>query len=134
MSNRRKNDALLKAAFEDHFSDLLHFFFLVIFTGKPGKQTPSEHRTCLLNTELVFRFRTYHVFNHTKDELIAMNSAFALIVLAIQYQLLASDMTEEHLGREKMHLIRLFLEREAKPYSYEHISRTLHFLHKFLPI
>jgi hypothetical protein len=216
---RRKNDILLKSAFEESFSDLLYFFFkdadivfdfergfdfmdkelaelfpdlekkggsrfvdmlvktylktgaeeyilvhieiqdgaiknfpqrmfqyyyrildrfevevaaLAVFTGKQNQKRPSAYQKNFLGTEIIYKYNSYHVFDHDENQLIEMDNLFALVILAAQKVALANKIPEFELSEQRLGIVRALVE--SKRYDNDKIRRFLFFLKTFIYI
>jgi len=43
---------------------------IAVFTGGPHQKRPNEYRVDMLGTKVYFTFKSYHVFDHTEEELL----------------------------------------------------------------
>jgi hypothetical protein len=50
---------------------------IAVFTGNHPPIVESKFEYNFLETELQYRYKTYHILQHTPDELLAMNNPFA---------------------------------------------------------
>ncbi len=105
---------------------------LAVFTGDKNQKRPDTFYKSFLGTEVSYRYNCYHILDHTEAELIAMNSPFALIVLAAQKALLTGRVPEEELAEHRLTVARALIE--SKKYDHERIIRFLSFLKNFIYI
>ncbi|WP_316812544.1 hypothetical protein [Pedobacter heparinus] len=77
---------------------------LAVFTGKKNQLRPNSYKSSILGTELSFKFKTYQIFDHTEDELLAMDNPFALVVIVAQQEALSKKLkdAERHTTRMKI--------------------------------
>lgn len=104
---------------------------IAVFTGDNNQPRPNEYRYQVVETQIHFRYLTYHIFDHGEEELLAMNNAFALIVLACQKALLEGKVPEKELGEDRLTIAKVLLEQK---YNKDRITKFLVFLKNFLYI
>lgn len=104
---------------------------IAVFTGDKAQPCPSEYRHQVIDTKIHFEYRAYHIFDHTDAALLAMDNAFALIVLACQKALLEGKVPEEELGENRLTIARALLRHS---YNHDRIVSFLVFLKSFLYI
>lgn len=104
---------------------------IAVFTGKskPQKEHFAEE---LLGTEATYKYNTYHVFDHTESELLAMDNPFALVVLAAQKALLADKMPQAELNENRLTIAKALID--SGKFSHPQIETFLFFLKSFLRI
>lgn len=102
---------------------------IVVFTGDEKQGRPSEYKNHLLGTTLSFKYLTYHILDHSSEELIAMKNPFALIVLACQTALLEGHLKDEELGDKRLGIAKTLLSYD---YSHDRIISLLVFLKNFI--
>jgi len=78
---------------------------LAVYTGKKNQLRPSVYRSSLLGTELKFKFKTYQIFDHTEDELLAMNNPFALAIIVAQQEALCKTLEDKDRHTTRMKII-----------------------------
>ncbi|WP_374165260.1 hypothetical protein [Arcticibacter sp. MXS-1] len=105
---------------------------IVVYTGDTSQSRPSEYRREVLDTSVHFSYRTYHIFDHSPEQLLAMDNIFALIVAACQKALLEGKVPEEELGEERTAIARALLLR--KRYDKDRILSFLGFLKNIIYI
>ncbi|MCF0056650.1 hypothetical protein [Dyadobacter sp. CY356] len=105
---------------------------LAVFTGKEKQKWPSEYRKNFLGTEIIYKYNSYHIFDHDEDQLKGMDNLFALVILAAQKVISADKITESELGRQRLGIVRTLIE--SKRYDSEKIRRFLFFLKTFIYI
>jgi predicted transposase YdaD len=82
-----------------------------------------------LGTKLSFKYLTYHILDHSPDELIAMKNPFSVIVLACQMALLEGHILDEELGEKRLAIAKTLL---SQGYNHERIISLLVFLKNFI--
>lgn len=103
-----------------------------IFTGGKTQKQPSVYSRSFLGTELTYRYNTYHVLDQTESELLKMDNAFALIVLAAQKVLLSGKIPEQEIGEQRWTIAKAFIE--SGKYSKEKMLHFLWFLKNFVQV
>src|SRR5690606_3443070 len=76
-----------------------------------------------------FRYKTYHIFDHSEAELLAMDNVFALIVLACQRTLKEGKVPDTELGENRLTIAKALLKHN---YDRDRIITFLVFLKNFL--
>lgn len=104
---------------------------IAVFTGDKNQPCPSEYRHRAIDTQIHFQYRAYHIFDHSETELLTMDNAFALIVLACQKALLESEVADEELGDDRLTIAKALLRHN---YDHDRIISFLVFLKNFLYI
>lgn len=104
---------------------------IVVYTGDHHQIRPSEYHYKGIATSVLFRFRTYHIFDHREEELLAMQNPFSLIVLACQKSLLEGKLPEKELGDERMTIAKALLNCG---YGHDRIKNLIVFLKNFIYI
>jgi hypothetical protein len=79
---------------------------LAVFTGKKSQLRPNVYQSSVLGTELNFKFRTYQIFDHTEDELLAMDNPFALAVIVAQQEALYMKLNDADRQTTRMKIIK----------------------------
>jgi len=102
---------------------------VVFFTGGTSQPRPAEYHHRTIDTRIHFLYRTYHILDHSEEELLAMDNPFALIVLACQKSLLEGRVPDEELGRDRLTIARALLRGG---YDTDRVIRLMHFLKNFL--
>lgn len=105
---------------------------LAVFTGKQNQKQPSEYKKEFLGTEIIYKYNSYHIFDHDENQLIAMDNLFALVILTAQKASLANKISESKLGEQRLEIVRALVE--SKRYDNEKIRRFLFFLKTFIYI
>lgn len=103
---------------------------IAVYTGGHNQPRPSEYRREVLDTSLYFKYRAYHILDHTEDELLAMNNIFALLVLACQKALLEDKISEDELNEDRSTIARVLIK--SGKYDHDRIIRFFVFLKNFL--
>ncbi|WP_257666771.1 hypothetical protein [Parapedobacter tibetensis] len=103
---------------------------IAVFTGGHSQPKPDEYRREVLDTTISFRYRTYHIFDHTEEELLTKDNAFALIVLACQKALLEGKVPESELGEGRSTIARALIA--SGQYDKDRIVSFLVFLKNFI--
>lgn len=78
---------------------------LAVFTGKKNQLRPNLYKSSILGTELSFKFNTYQIFDHTEDELLAMNNPFALAVIVAQQEALCKKLDDKDRQTTRMKIV-----------------------------
>jgi hypothetical protein len=105
---------------------------LAVFTGSKNQKGPAQYHKDFLGTEIIYKYNTYHILDHTEGQLLAMKNLFALVILAAQKTLLADKIPEVELGEQRLLIARALIE--SKRYDIEKIRRFLYFLKPFIHI
>lgn len=84
---------------------------IAVFTGGPNQRRPTEYRFAMLETEVYFRFKAYHVFDHTEAELLANPNPMALVILACQAEAQEAKLGEWRLNEIKKRIVEGLLDR-----------------------
>jgi len=105
---------------------------LAVFTGSNKQKISNRFHKDFLGTKITYEFNTYHVLDHSEEELLAMDNPFALIVLAAQKILLQGKIPEEELGQERLTIARALIQSDK--YPLEQVRRFLFFLKTFIHI
>lgn len=105
---------------------------LAVFTGGKSQPRPNTFHKSFLGTEVSYKYNTYHVFDHSQEELLEMDNPFALIVLAAQKALLMGNIPEEELGEHRLTVARALIR--SQKYDHEQILHFLYFLKNFVYI
>jgi predicted transposase/invertase (TIGR01784 family) len=105
---------------------------LAVFTGgKPVGGSEVFHYQ-YLDTSLDYKFKIYHILDHSEDQLLAMDNPFSLIVLAAQKALVADKIPQQELAEHRLTIAKALIE--SKRYDNEQIRRFLFFLKTFIYI
>lgn len=104
---------------------------IAVFTGNKSQHRPSEYIHTGIDTSIHFRYRAYHIFDHHEAELLQMDNAFALIVVACQKALREGKVPDKELGQDRLTIARALLRHD---YDHDRIIRFLVFLKNFLYI
>jgi len=102
---------------------------IAVFTGKRTQRRPSEYWYQGIRTTVQFRFLTYQVFDHTEQELLAMDNPFSLIVLACQKAHREGKVPDAELGNDRLTIAKALLRHD---YAHDRIMSFLVFLKNFL--
>jgi predicted transposase YdaD len=103
---------------------------LAVFTGDGRQKVTSAYKKDFLGTRLTYEYKSYHILDHTEEELLAMENPFALIVLAAQKSLLLGKIPEEELGEQRLTIARALIA--SKKYDSEQIRRFIYFLKTYI--
>lgn len=103
---------------------------LAVFTGKQNQ--PSAYQKNFLGTEIIYKYNSYHIFDHGENQLIAMDNLFALVILSVQKVALANKIPEFELSEQRLGIVRALIK--SKRYDNEKIRRFLFFLKTFIYI
>ena len=104
---------------------------IVVFTGDKNQPRTNEYRYQGIATFLHFQYLAYHIFNHTEQELLAMENPFALVILACQKALTEGKVPDEELGEGRLTIAKALLKHR---YPHDKILSFLAFLKNFLYI
>ncbi|RZF57876.1 RpnC/YadD family protein [Sphingobacterium corticibacterium] len=104
---------------------------IAVYTGSHNQPKPSEYIDVVLDTSVHFRYRTYHIFDHSEKELLAMDNIFAFIAVACQKALLEGKIPDEELGENRLTIAKTLLRHD---YDHDRIKNFLIFLKNFLYI
>lgn len=104
---------------------------IAVFTGDKNQPHPSAYNHRVINTQVHFQYRSYHIFDHSETELLAMDNAFALIVLACQKALLEGKVADTELAIDRIRIAKALLRHN---YDHDRIISFLVFLKNFLYI
>ncbi|GAB2775651.1 hypothetical protein GCM10027275_18460 [Rhabdobacter roseus] len=105
---------------------------IAVFTGAKSQQRPAHYHTDFLGTSVSYRYNAYHIFDHTEQELLAMNNPFALVVLAAQKAQLMGKVPDEELSEQRLTIVRAL--PASKRYDKEQISHFISFLGAFVHV
>lgn len=105
---------------------------LVVFTGNKYQKRSEVFEKEFLGTKVHYSFNTYHILDHSEEELLKMDNPFALIVLAAQKALLRDRIPEQELGEQRLTVARALIQ--SHKYSHEQIINFLYFLKNFIYI
>ena len=104
---------------------------IAVFTGDANQPRPSTYHHRVIDTQVNFQYRAYHIFDHSEKQLLAMDNAFALIVLACQKALQEGKVADTELGNDRLTIARALLNHD---YDHDRIISFLVFLKNFLYI
>lgn len=104
---------------------------IAVFTGDGKQFRPSAYKQKVIDTSIQFVYRSYHIFDHTEQALLAINNPFSLIVLACQKALLEGKVPEKELGEDRLTIAKALLSHE---YDHDRVISFLVFLKNFLYI
>jgi len=102
---------------------------IAFFTGNKSQPRPSEYTSRVIDTGIRFWYKTYHILDHSEENLLAMDNVFALVVLACQKSLREGKMPDEDLGRERLTIARMLLRSN---HGHERTVSLLLFLKNML--
>jgi predicted transposase/invertase (TIGR01784 family) len=105
---------------------------LAVFTGNNIKERSAYFHHDFLGTKIRFDYNSYHILDHSEQQLLDMNNPFALVILAAQKTLLQGKIPDQELGRQRLMIARSLIK--SKRYSSEQIRRFLFFLKTFIHI
>ena len=103
-----------------------------IFTGDKNQKRPGFYENHFLGTSLLYTYNSYHIYDHSEAELLAMNNPFALVILAAQKALLAGKIPEAELGEQRWTIAKALIE--SGQYNHEQIQKFILFLKNFIQI
>lgn len=104
---------------------------IAVYTGSHNQPKPSEYIDVILDTSVHFRYRAYHIFDHSEEELLAMDNIFAFLMVACQKALLEGKVPDEELGEDRLTIAKTLLRHD---YDHDRIKNFLIFLKNFLYI
>ncbi len=103
---------------------------IAVYTGDENQPHPSAFSTQLLDTEVNFKFRGFHIFEKSDKELLEMNNPFALVVLAAKKAAQYDYLTDKQLNRARVLILQAL--RKAEIYTLEQIESFAYFLTQFI--
>jgi len=104
---------------------------IAFFTGGRQQARPKKYQYQVIDTKLSFYYRSYHIFDNSELELLAMDNIFALIVLSCQKALLEGKVADDVLGENRLTIAKALLKRG---YPHEDVKSFLVFLKNFIYI
>ncbi|MEJ5054812.1 hypothetical protein [Sphingobacterium sp. MYb382] len=104
---------------------------IAFFTGGRQQARPKKYQYEVIDTKLSFYYRSYHIFDNSELELLAMDNIFALIVLSCQKALLEGKVADDVLGENRLTIAKALLKRG---YPHEDVKSFLVFLKNFIYI
>lgn len=99
---------------------------IAVYTGDEQQRRPDRYHRKVLDTEIIYKYRTYHIFDHSDQELLAMKNPFALVVLTARKALLEGKIPQVQLNEERTLIARAMIT--CGRYSHEQIERFIWFL------
>jgi len=106
---------------------------LAVFTGAAlPDNSNAAFQYQYLDTSLDYKFKVYHILDHSEEQLLAMDNPFSLIVLAAQKALVADKIPQHELAQHRLTIAKALIE--SKRYDNEQIRRFLFFLKTFIYI
>ncbi len=105
---------------------------IAVYTGDENQPHPSAYRSQLLDTEVDFKFRSFHIFEQTDEVLLESGNPFALVVLAAKKAAQYEYLTDNQLNRTRVLILQAL--RQSGAYSIQQIENFAHFLHNFIYI
>ncbi|SEN62969.1 hypothetical protein SAMN05216436_11930 [bacterium A37T11] len=103
---------------------------IAVYTGDESQPHPSAFNTQLLDTEVNFKFRGFHIFEKSDKELLVMGNPFALVVLAAKKAAQYDYLTDKQLNRARVLILQAL--RKAGTYTLEQIEGFAYFLTQFI--
>jgi predicted transposase/invertase (TIGR01784 family) len=79
---------------------------LAIFTGKKSQLRPQAYKTNVLGTSITFDYKSYQIFDHTEEELIAIGSPFSLVILTLQQEILNQKNSEQTKNNSRIKILK----------------------------
>ena len=104
---------------------------IAVYTGNEHQFRPTCYQYQVIDTQLHFKYRTYHILDHSESDLLAMDNIFALVVLACQKALLEGKVPDEELGVDRLTIAKALLRHNI---DRDRIIGFLVFLKNFLYI
>jgi len=105
---------------------------LAVYTGKKSQLRPNIYQSSVLGTELSFKFHTYQIFDHTEEELLAMNNPFALAVVVAQQEALGDKLNDSDRQATRMKIIDAM--KASGKFDSVQITNFVRFLNKIIII
>lgn len=105
---------------------------IAVYTGDEFQSHPSVYQRRLLDTEVSFKFRGFHIFERSDEELLEMGNPFALVVLAAKKAAAYDYLTDKQLNRTRVLILQAL--RQSGNYSIQQIENFAHFLTHFIYI
>jgi hypothetical protein len=105
---------------------------LAVYTGKKSQLRPDMYQSSILGTELSFKFHTYQIFDHTEEELLAMNNPFALAVIVAQQEALCEKLNDSDRQSTRMKIIDAM--KASGKFNAVQITEFVRFLSKIIII
>ena len=102
---------------------------IVVFTGNQQQITPEQYHYKGIDTQLIFKYKSYRIFQHSERELLKMNNIFALIVLVCRKSLQEGKISDKELRSTRLKLTKTLLSYN---YPTERIRDFLLFLKHML--
>lgn len=99
---------------------------IVVYIGNEKQKIVKEYVRRGLLTYNTFSFCTYHIFQHTDDELIAMDTLFGLLILTCKKSLLEGKVSEKKLNEYRIMIAKELLSNGK--YTKLEIAKFLNFL------
>ncbi|SEN69312.1 hypothetical protein SAMN05216436_12019 [bacterium A37T11] len=103
---------------------------IAVYTGDERQPHPSSFSTKLLDTEVNFKFRGFHIFEKSDKELLSMGNPFALVILAAKKAAQYDYLTDKQLNRARVLILQAL--RKAGWYTVEQIESFAYFLTQFI--
>ncbi|WP_316816657.1 hypothetical protein [Pedobacter nyackensis] len=101
-----------------------------VFTGSADQRHPSAYNYSLLGTEIVYRYNSYQIFQHSDKGLLDWDNPFALVVLAAKKAHLEKKISEEALNKERSIIARRLIA--SGKYTKKQIEDFVLFLKNIL--
>lgn len=98
----------------------------------PVDTSSSAFQYSCMDTFLDYKFKIYHILEHSEQQLLAMDNPFSLIVLAAQKALFADKVPQHELAEHRLTIAKALIK--SKRYDNEQIRRFLFFLKTFIYI
>lgn len=105
---------------------------LAVFTGLKSQLQPNQYNFNVLGTKLKFKYNTYQIFNHTEEELIAMDNPFALVILAAQQEAKYNENAQDGLFNTRLRIVRAL--KVSKKFDDDKINSFLYFMDQLIPL
>jgi predicted transposase YdaD len=103
---------------------------LAVFTGSKKEALPSQFSKSYLRTHVAFEFPVYHIFDHTEEELLAMENPFSIVIVAAQKASMRGKVPEQELSGQRLILAKELINKGI--YDHEKIIKFLTFLKNYI--
>lgn len=103
---------------------------IAVFTGDRNQPRPSEYVYEGIGTSNHFRYIAYHIFDHSEEDLLAMDNIFAYIVLACQKALREGKVPKEELAEDRSTIARALIA--SGKYDKQRVFNFILFLKNFI--
>lgn len=105
---------------------------LTILTGKKQIDNQAIYSRTFMGTEIHYKYNSFHIMDHSEDELLKMNNPFALVILAAQKVQLSKKISKEEMGEQRLAIARTLITSGL--YDQEQTIKFLGFLKEYIYI